>query len=52
MKKQWQDERKHLLGEKAALEDAAKRLNLQIRNAKEEVKVQRARAGSQGVSAH
>jgi len=50
MKKQWEAEKKQLLGEKAVLQDAAKRLNLQIRSAKEEVKTERARAGSQGVS--
>jgi hypothetical protein len=50
MKNQWEAEKKQLLGEKAVLQDAAKRLNLQIRSAKEEVKVERARAGSHGVS--
>jgi predicted nucleic acid-binding Zn-ribbon protein len=50
MKKQWEAEKKQLLGEKAVLQDAAKRLNLQIRNAKEEVKIERAKAGSQEVS--
>jgi len=49
-KKQWEAERQQLLGEKAVLQDAAKRLNLQIRNAKEEVKVERAKAGSPEVS--
>lgn len=50
MKKQWETEKNKLLGEKAVLQDAAKRLNLQIRSAKEEVKTERLRAGSQGVS--
>ena len=50
MKKQWETEKKQLLGEKAVLQDAAKRLNLQIRTAKEEVKTERARSGSQSVS--
>lgn len=49
MKRQWEEEKKNLLGEKAVLQDAAKRLNLQVRNAKEDVKTERARAGSQGV---
>jgi hypothetical protein len=50
MKKQWESEKKQLLGEKAVLQDAAKRLNLQIRNVKEEVKIERAKTGSQEVS--
>lgn len=50
LKQQWTEEKQHLLGEKAVLQDAAKRLDAQIRNAKDEVKTERARAGSQGVS--
>lgn len=50
MKKQWETEKKQLLGEKAVLQDVAKRLNLQVRSVKEEVKTERAKAGSQGVS--
>lgn len=37
MKKQWDDERKQLLGEKAVLQDAAHKLNLQVLNAQAEV---------------
>lgn len=35
MKKQWQDERRQLLGDNAVLKDAADRLNLQMRDARE-----------------
>lgn len=37
LKKQWDDERRQLLGEKAVLEDAAHQLNLQVLNAQAEV---------------
>ena len=50
LKQQWTTEKQHLLGEKAVLKDAAKRLNAQIRNAKDEIQNERAKAGSQGVS--
>lgn len=50
LKQQWTAEKQHLLGEKAVLKDAAKRLNAQIRNAKDEIQNERAKAGSQGVS--
>jgi hypothetical protein len=58
MKKQWETERRQLLGEKAVLQDAAKKLNLQVRNAQAEVTrisetervEQKARASVQGVS--
>lgn len=50
MKRQWETEKKQLLGEKAALQDAAKRLNMQIRNTKEDAKTERAKAGGQEVS--
>jgi hypothetical protein len=35
MQKEWKEEKRRLLGEKAALEDAANRLNAQVRDAKE-----------------
>ncbi|KAI0045417.1 hypothetical protein FA95DRAFT_1495451 [Auriscalpium vulgare] len=35
MKKQWQDERRQLLGDKAALQDATNRLNAQVRDAEQ-----------------
>lgn len=38
MKKEWDDERRQLVGEKAVLQDAANRLNVQVRSAKEEVR--------------
>ncbi|KZT21623.1 hypothetical protein NEOLEDRAFT_744493 [Neolentinus lepideus HHB14362 ss-1] len=38
MKKQWYEEKKHLLGEKAILQDAAHRLNLQVAEAHSESK--------------
>ncbi|KAH7922630.1 hypothetical protein BV22DRAFT_645250 [Leucogyrophana mollusca] len=56
MKKQWDDEKRQLLGEKAVLQDAANRMNLEVRNAKDEVKkivetekaTRRSRADTQG----
>lgn len=38
MKKQWQDEKRQLLGEKAVLQDAANRMNIEVRNAKDEAR--------------
>ena len=38
MKKEWEEERRQLVGEKAVLQDAAKRLNVQVRIAKEEAR--------------
>lgn len=38
MKKQWQDEERQLLGEKAVLQDAANRMNIEVRNAKQEAR--------------
>ncbi|KAJ3782678.1 hypothetical protein GGU10DRAFT_389676 [Lentinula aff. detonsa] len=35
-KKKWEDEKRKLLGEKAVLQDAANRLNVEVRNAKAE----------------
>lgn len=57
MKKQWQDERRQLLGEKAVLQDTANRMNIEVRNAKQEVRKaieaeresRRSRADTQGV---
>ncbi|KAG9313115.1 hypothetical protein JVU11DRAFT_6565 [Chiua virens] len=56
MKKQWKDEKRQLLGEKAVLQDAANRMNIEVRNAKQEVKKaleaeresRRSRADTQG----
>ncbi|KAF9466148.1 hypothetical protein BDZ94DRAFT_1341734 [Collybia nuda] len=49
MKKEWADERRQLVGEKAVLQDAANKLNVQIRNVKEEVRkvTENERAGEQ-----
>lgn len=57
MRKQWQDEKRQLLGEKAVLQDTANRMNLEVRNAKQEVRKaieaeresRRSRADTQGV---
>ncbi|KAM6497248.1 hypothetical protein JOM56_007721 [Amanita muscaria] len=38
LKKQWEDERRQLVGENVALQDAADRLNAKIRNAQEEAR--------------
>ncbi|KAJ7180785.1 hypothetical protein C8R46DRAFT_885504 [Mycena filopes] len=38
MKKQWEEEKQKLLGEKAVLQDAANRLNIKVRTAEEEVR--------------
>ncbi|KAI9064084.1 hypothetical protein FKP32DRAFT_1625808 [Trametes sanguinea] len=56
MKKTWDEERKKLLGENAVLQDAATRLNVEVRNAKDEIRKyadaerlgEKARAGIQG----
>jgi len=37
MKKTWEEEKRGLLGERAVLQDATKRLNSQIRDAKSEI---------------
>jgi Skp family chaperone for outer membrane proteins len=37
MKKEWQEERRGLLGEKAVLQDAANRLNLEVQDAKSKI---------------
>ena len=47
MKKQWEEERRKLLGDNAALQDTAKRLSAEIRQAKSET--EKTRAGMQGV---
>jgi predicted nucleic acid-binding Zn-ribbon protein len=57
MKKEWEDERQNLIGEKAVLQDAANRLNMQVRAAREEAKQatesgqvkEKLKAGMQGV---
>ncbi|KAF9224049.1 hypothetical protein BS17DRAFT_880101 [Gyrodon lividus] len=38
MKNQWHDEKRQLLGEKAVLQDAANRMNTEVRNAKDEAR--------------
>ena len=38
MKRQWDDEKRELLGENAVLQDAAHRLNTEIRDTKKELK--------------
>jgi hypothetical protein len=38
LRKQWDDEKRRLIGEKAALQDAANRLNAQVFSAKKEMK--------------
>lgn len=47
MKKQWERERKQLLGEQAVLQDAAKRLNVQVQTAQQDAKI---KGGNQGAS--
>lgn len=49
MKKQWEQERKQLLGEQAVLQDAAKRLNVQVQTAQQDAKTKN---GNQGASLH
>lgn len=59
MKDAWEAEKRALLGEKAVLQDAAARLNSQVRTAQSEIQKltqteragEKARAGIQGVSA-
>ncbi|KAI0352396.1 hypothetical protein OH77DRAFT_1498058 [Trametes cingulata] len=56
MKKAWEEEKKQLLGENAVLQDAATRLDVEVRNAKDEIRKyadaerrgERARAGIEG----
>lgn len=58
MKRAWEDEKRKLLGENAVLQDAATRLNVEVRNAKDEIRKfadaerlgEKARAGIQAVS--
>jgi myosin protein heavy chain len=38
MKQRWEEEKRHLLGEKAVLQDAANRMNMEVRSAKDEAK--------------
>ena len=57
MKKEWEDQKRKLIGEKAVLQDAANRLNAQVRTAKEEARKvaesghakEKTKAGIQGV---
>jgi len=48
MKEQWEREKKQLLGENAALQDTAHKLNLQVRSAQDEAK----RSAESGKAAH
>jgi predicted nucleic acid-binding Zn-ribbon protein len=58
MKKEWEAERRRLVGEKAVLQDAANRLNVQVRTAREDARKvvesehakEKLRTGVQGVS--
>ncbi len=55
MRRSWEDERRQLLGDNAVLQDAATRLNAQVRDVKDELRKaeragERARAGIEGVS--
>ena len=58
MKKSWEEERRKLLGENAVLQDAATRLNAEVRDAKDELRKyahaeragERARASIESVS--
>ncbi|KAI0675751.1 hypothetical protein C8Q78DRAFT_964116 [Trametes maxima] len=47
MRRQWEEEKRKLLGENAVLQDAATRLNVEVRNAKDEIR-KYADAGRQG----
>ncbi|KAG1734078.1 uncharacterized protein EDB91DRAFT_620776 [Suillus paluster] len=38
MKQRWEEEKRHLLGEKAVLQDAANRMHVEVRSAKDEAK--------------
>jgi uncharacterized protein len=57
MKREWEDQKRKLIGEKAVLQDAANRLNAQVRTAKEEARKvvesghakEKVKAGVQGV---
>lgn len=44
MKRQWDEEKRKLLGDQAALKDAANRLNQEVKEAKERI-AERSRAG-------
>ena len=54
MKRQWEDERRKLMGENASLKDATNRLNAEVRQAKTDMRrlvdTERVKAGAQGVS--
>lgn len=58
MRQTWEEERSKILGENAVLQDAASRLNVEVRNAKDEIRKyaeaerrgEKARAGVEGVS--
>ncbi len=58
MRQTWEEERSKILGENAVLQDAASRLNVEVRNAQDEIRKyaeaerrgEKARAGVEGVS--
>ena len=58
MKKQWEDKKRQLIGDKAVLQDATTRLNAEVRQAKSEIQryaeseraSEKAKANMQGVS--
>lgn len=60
MKKQWEEERQKLLGEKAVLQDAANQLNVKVHETEEEVRMvaetkkagEKLRVGVEAVSIH
>ncbi|KAJ7580264.1 hypothetical protein C8J56DRAFT_278799 [Mycena floridula] len=47
MKKRWEEEKHRLLGEKAALQDAANRLNVEVQDAKVQAEIHKAGQGVQ-----
>ena len=59
MRRGWEDERRQLMGDNAVLQDAAMKLNAEVRNVKDELRKyasaeragERERAGIEGVSA-
>ena len=56
MRRQWEDERRKLMGENASLKDTTNRLNAEVRQAQSDMKrladTERTKVGTQGVSFH
>lgn len=56
IKRQWEDERRKLMGENASLKDATNRLNAEVRQAKSDMRrladTERTKVGVQDVSLH